>query len=67
MEDLDFHSFRHTFRSKLVMANVPEAVIDHIMGHSVAQNVGKARYTHIGTALRGSIERIMYSQINNYP
>ncbi len=61
MEDLDFHSFRHTFRSKLVMANVPEAVIDQIMGHSVAHNIGKARYTHIGMALRGSIGRVGYS------
>lgn len=61
MEDLDFHSFRHTFRSKLVMANVPEAVIDQIMGHSVAHNIGKARYTHIGMALRGSMGRVSYS------
>ena len=43
------------------MANVTEAVIDHIMGYSVAHNVGKARYTHIGTALRGSMGRVTYS------
>jgi integrase len=60
MTDLDFHSFRHTFRSKLVMANVPEAVIDQIMGHSVSHNVGKARYTHVASALRSSIGSIYY-------
>lgn len=59
--DLDFHSFRHTFRSKLVVANVPEAVIDQIMGHSVAHNVGKARYTHIRSVLRGCLERVCYA------
>ena len=57
---LDFHSFRHTFRSKLVLANTPEAVIDNVMGHSVAGNVGKARYTHIDAEARGWIQEVTY-------
>jgi integrase len=59
---LDFHSFRHTFRSKLVLANTPEAVIDNVMGHSVAGNVGKARYTHIDAEARGWIQEVTYGQ-----
>lgn len=58
--DLDFHSLRHTFRTKLVIANVPESVIDRIMGHSVAGNVGKARYTHVQSELRRSINSIFF-------
>ncbi len=58
--DLDFHSFRHTFRTKLVMAHVPESVIDRIMGHSVAGSVGKSRYTHIESELRQSINVIKF-------
>jgi integrase len=64
---LDFHSFRHTFRSKLVLANTPEAVIDNVMGHSVAGNVGKARYTHIDADARGWIQEVTYGQFSgNY-
>lgn len=57
---LDFHSLRHTFRTKLVIANVPESVIDRIMGHSVAGNVGKARYTHIQSELRHFVNAINF-------
>ncbi len=58
--DLDFHSFRHTFRTKLVTGNVPEAVIDHLMGHSVTGNVGKARYTHLMPLLNSAIHVVSY-------
>lgn len=58
--DLDFHSLRHTFRTRLVIANVPESVIDRIMGHSVAGSVGKARYTHVQSELRCSISALNY-------
>lgn len=57
---LDFHSFRHTFRSKLVLANTPEAVIDNVMGHSVTGNVGKTRYTHIDSEARSWIQEVTY-------
>ena len=43
---LDFHSFRHTVRTALVEQNVPEIVIDSIMGHSPKGSTGLQVYTH---------------------
>lgn len=43
----DFHSFRHTVRSKLAAARVPEPVIDRILGHEVGGSVGAKVYTHV--------------------
>jgi integrase len=61
LDGLDFHSFRHTFRTKLVMNGAPEAVIDVLMGHSTANNVGKSRYTHVNTVLRAHVSKIEYA------
>jgi integrase len=44
---IDFHSFRHTVRTKLVEASVHESLIDDIIGHSSASaSIGKKIYTH---------------------
>ena len=46
-EMLDFHSFRHTVRTQLANASVPEFLIDKIIGHtSTSASVGKTVYTH---------------------
>lgn len=41
----DFHSFRHTVRSKLASAGVAEPTIDTLMGHEVKGSMGARTYT----------------------
>lgn len=44
---LDFHSFRHTVRTKLTEASIPETLIDDIIGHaSEGRSIGRKTYTH---------------------
>ena len=46
-EMLDFHSFRHTVRTRLAEASVTESLIDDIIGHaSASASIGKTVYTH---------------------
>jgi len=42
----DFHCFRHTVRSQLGEAEVPEHVIDAILGHEIKGSTGTKVYTH---------------------
>jgi integrase len=42
----DFHCFRHTVRTQMAEAGVPEAVIDTLVGHEVSGSVGNKVYTH---------------------
>jgi integrase len=44
---LDFHSFRHTVRSRLTASQVPEPVIDRLLGHQSHGSVGAKTYTHV--------------------
>ena len=60
LQGLDFHSFRHTFRTRLVMSNTPEAVIDTLMGHSTNASIGKSRYTHVQPILRQYLTQLEY-------
>jgi integrase len=62
-EMLDFHSFRHTIRTKMVEASVQESLIDDIIGHSSAgASIGKKVYTHsqLIPQKKEAIEKIIY-------
>jgi len=55
----DFHSFRHTVRTALSHAEVPEPTIDRLLGHESGGSVGARVYTHVNIrALRDAIERL---------
>ena len=60
---LDFHSFRHTVRTKLADASIQESLIDDIVGHSSSgRSVGKKIYTHtqLIPQKKEAIETIIY-------
>jgi integrase len=62
-EMLDFHSFRHTIRTKFADASVQESLIDDIVGHSSAgASIGKKVYTHsdLIPQKKEAIEKIIY-------
>ena len=62
-EMLDFHSFRHTVRTKLADASIQESLIDDIVGHSSSgRSVGKKIYTHtqLIPQKKEAIETIIY-------
>ena len=42
----DFHSFRHTVRSKLAKADIAEPMIDLLLGHEGKGSTGAQVYTH---------------------
>ncbi len=57
----DFHSFRHTVRSKLASAGVSEPMIDVLIGHEVTGSEGSKVYTErTPEDFRRAIERINY-------
>jgi integrase len=41
------HSFRHNVRTALSEANIPEAVIDKLLGHEAQGSIGARVYTHV--------------------
>jgi integrase len=45
-DTLVFHSFRHTVRSSLTQSNVPEPIIDKLLGHETHGSIGARVYTH---------------------
>lgn len=67
----DFHSMRHTVRSKLTAAAVEVSIQDRLTGHTVKGSAGSRVYTHVETPqLRAAIETISYPGIefpNAYP
>lgn len=64
----DFHSFRHTVRSTLSTASVPEAVIDRLLGHEPQGSVGARIYTHVAiSTLKGAIEVLEISNLHRIP
>lgn len=46
-ENVVFHSFRHSVRTALSEARVPEPTIDRILGHETQGSVGAKVYTHV--------------------
>lgn len=57
----DFHSFRHTLRSALADAEVPESIMDRITGHSLRGSTGTRVYEHTRPQhLQRAIERVTY-------
>jgi integrase len=67
-DSIVFHSFRHTARSTLSSAGVPETVIDRLMGHESQGSVGAKVYTHIDAGtLKVAIESIRDTSLNTLP
>ena len=61
---LDFHSFRHTVRTKLTEASVDEFLINDIVGHaSEGSSIGRRTYTHtqLIPQKKEAIEKIVYA------
>jgi integrase len=57
----DFHCFRHTVRSQLGEAEVPEHVIDSLLGHEIKGSTGTKIYTHRRLrTLKNAIECLRY-------
>jgi integrase len=56
-----FHYFRHTVRTVMHRAGIPEATMDRITGHETPGSVGTRTYTHWGLAqLVPAVEAIRY-------
>ena len=56
--DVDFHSFRHTVRTKLVQQRINESIIDKLLGHAPTGSTGARTYTHVDEFLSGAVESI---------
>lgn len=57
----DFHSLRHTVRTKMTEAGIAEAVQDRITGHEAKGSTGTRVYAHHSTImLRKAVEAITY-------
>ena len=64
----DFHCFRHTVRSQFGEAEVPEHVIDSILGHEIKGSTGTKIYTHRTLkTLKNAIETLKYQQATITP
>jgi len=61
----DFHCFRHTVRTQMAEAGIPEAVIDTLVGHEVSGSVGAKVYTHrTPRTLSDAIELLSHPALN---
>ena len=56
--DVDFHSFRHTVRTKLVQQRINESIIDKLLGHAPTGSTGARTYTHVAEFLSDAVESI---------
>ncbi|WP_404991287.1 phage integrase SAM-like domain-containing protein [Cupriavidus pauculus] len=60
----DFHSFRHTVRSKMTAANIQPIVQDKITGHETVGSVGVTVYTEVSDdQVREAVEAIRYPEL----
>lgn len=63
-----FHSFRHTVRSNLSTARVPETIIDRLLGHESRGSVGASVYTHVAiNTLKDAIEHLEKCDLDPTP
>ncbi|MDH0383731.1 site-specific integrase, partial [Comamonas aquatica] len=61
---LDFHSLRHTVRTRLYKAGVSEKVMDAITGHETGGSTGRKVYTHLDMEdLQQAVEQLSYDSI----
>lgn len=61
---LDFHSFRHTVRTRLAKAQVQEQLMDAITGHETGGSTGRKVYTHLDMEdLQKAIQTLSYGSI----
>lgn len=57
----DFHSLRHTVRTAMTVAKVPEQDQDLVTGHEAQGSTGRLVYAHVDLVqLREAVERIRY-------
>ena len=63
--DVDFHSFRHTVRTKLVQQRINESIIDKLLGHAPTGSTGARIYTHVDEFLSDAVESIVVPEIQN--
>jgi integrase len=55
----DFHCMRHTVRTQLVEAGIPEALIDTLISHEAAGSIGSKVYTHRSEATLDKAIRVI--------
>ena len=61
----DFHAFRHSVRTKLAEAAIPEHTIDSLLGHEIKGSTGAKVYTHkTNKTLQLAIEKVKYISLN---
>lgn len=62
---LDFHSFRHTVRTRLAKAQVQEHLMDAITGHETGGSTGRRVYTHPDMEdLQQAVEQLSYESVD---
>lgn len=62
---LDFHSLRHTVRTRLAKAQVQENLMDAITGHETGGSTGRKVYTHIDIRdLEKAIQTLSYESVD---
>jgi len=60
----DFHSFRHTVRSRMTNAKILPLVQDKITGHETTGSIGVTVYTHVSAEqVREAVEAIQYPEL----
>lgn len=60
----DFHSLRHTVRTKMGRAKIPSTTQDRVIGHETRGSVGDKRYNHIADdQLVEAVESITYPEL----
>ncbi len=59
-DEVDFHSFRHTVRTQLVIKGASEIAIDRLLGHSHIGSIGSRTYTHVDNQLPTIVSQISY-------
>ena len=62
---LDFHSLRHTVRTRLAKAQVQEHLMDAITGHETGGSTGRKVYTHPEMEdLHQAVEQLSYESVD---